>query len=309
MRNAKLWWQAGRIGVVLAWALVAGMGAERARAGELLDYLPEVQFARAMVQIVETQDVFLDGAEGVCTGEESLDQVPYKLWVDAAGNLRSPEAVAGVLQTAQCALSNVSPQDVEPDAFGPSVLAPFLSLLRGEVVTVGDATIDGGKEPLRVGLSFSVAFLISVLQAFGVPLDSPELLGEDACAALRGFATEGETFELRWVGFLNLLVQFDPDANADEDAPACVDSTPDAEANLLARARGGDVDAAVQLAYLWDQQVGDFQEGPLGSDEAAVQAEIDALLLVVLEHTGAAPLVSLAATIPYISLNVGTTAS
>jgi len=124
-----------------------------------------------------------------------------------------------------------------------------------------------------------------------------------------GLRVEGETFELRWVGFLNLLVQFDPDATADEDAPVCVDATPDSEASLLARARQGDVDAAVQLAYLWDQQVGAFQDGPLGADEAAVQAEIDALLLVMLEHTGAAPLVSLAATIPYISLNVGTTAS
>lgn len=307
-----------RFGLCLALmaALLTTAGWSNTQAGEVLDHLPEIQFMRGIAQVVESDAPLLEG-DATCTGEETLDAVPNSLWVNELGEIRSEAEAAEVLRFTQCALEGAGPSgEGDPFADGESFLAPFISIISGDAVDIDGVTIDGSKEPIRVGLTFSAVIVISLLQAFGAPLDDPAFLGEDACTALRGFATDGPTFELQWVGFIilasahlaNIEAMDDPDAFGFGDPLACSTPQEGSVDELLAQAQAGNLDAALDLTIAWDRQVGEFFESDAAFDDEAFQAELDRFLLIALENTGWAPLVSLAISIPFISLNVGSSA-
>jgi len=299
--------------LTLAFGLLTTVNGSNTEAGELIDFLPEVQFMRAMAQVVQTSDPFLEGDEG-CSGNETLDQVPNSLWVDSLGNIRTSEGVSEVLAFSLCALTNAGAGEAgEAFESGASFLDPFLTILSGEVADLNGVMIDGGKEPIRVGLTFSTAVIISFLQAFGAPLDDPEFFGEDVCNTLRGFVSDGPTFELSWVGFIVLGSAHaagldDPESSNGPDALVCSTSIEASTDELLALAQAGNIDAAFDLAITWDRQVGEFLESDGGTDFDAVQAKFDEFFMIALDNTGWAPLVNLALSIPFISLSVGSNA-
>ncbi len=303
--------------VVLAFTLTLGLlttgSGSNTQAGEIIDFLPEVQFMRSMAQVVQNSDPFLEN-DAICAGDETLDQVPNSLWVDDRGNLRSQEDVAEVLQFAQCALvlSGAGEANEEFDS-GASFLEPFISIVSGEIADLNGISVDGSKEPLRVGLTFSTAVVISFLQAFGAPLEDPEFFGEDACSTLRGFISDGPTFEIGWVAFLVLAsghVASIEDPELVQETGLLICSTPQEGSidELIAQAQAGNIDATFDLAFAWDREVDEFLNSEAASNPVAIQAKFEEFLMIALDNTGWAPLVNLALSIPFISLSIGNNA-
>lgn len=282
---------------LLVVLLLFSMSSVAPRAGELIDHLPEVQLARSWAQWARL-------GEFSCQGDERLDDVPRTLWVDRNGQLRSDDEVARILVETICALHLAGPLQPSQIA-GLSDLEPLFELLRGRTLADG-AVADGGRDPIRTALTIQTTFIMVFVLA-------QSLHGDDgatapaACNQLRAFVHEGETLELRWVGFIALLSDYDA-ARSGLDLLRCEEPTQGDEADLWTRARSGELAAALQLSLQWDAEVRAFFTPDEPIDENERGRRIHELELQILRVTQAAPLLAMATMIPLIGYGAGVAA-
>lgn len=179
-----------------------------AHAGELIDHLPEVQMARAIAEAVAFQDQELqdplDDPEisEICAMAPTLADIPDQLWLDAMGEIRTPDEVRRVLIFTQCAFASLEGNREEQDG------SFVLGLLGGRDKTLGEGIIiPGSKEPVRVVLAFPTFITMFFELVFSsLPgFEGGPILGEAPCERLRSLAVEGESLELRWAAFMTLV--------------------------------------------------------------------------------------------------------
>lgn len=293
------------IGACLA-ALVMWLGIlVQARAGEVIDHLPEVQLARGVAQFFQIQ-AFLDDVSGICDDLAFQEALPANLWLDDRGLIRSVDEVQRVLLHAVCSLQRVEPSDAFlSDASEAQLL---LDVLSGRDVEVAEGVfIEGSKQPVRDAIAFPVAMALFFEMFFHDLFDEPgPFLGESPCETLRSFVATGPTIELQWAAFLAMMADLSF-AFEEGTETICTPVVEGDEAALLDLAIHGDLDAALNLAFRWDAQL-DSLLNVESVDTAAVAEKLTGFELLALKHYGEG-FVGLALTIPMISLMVGQTAT
>jgi len=303
MKNltTKILWVAGLL-MLLAQPLLG----PTIYAGEVIDHLPEVQLARSITQYLAVQSLLDNGFEGICANAPGIEDVPDHLWLDELGNIRSTEAVQDVLLSTLCAFEGIEPSAEVFDVYD-NEFEFFIDILSGKDVEVANGVfVFGSKQPVRAALTFPFAISLFFELFLGDLSNEPSpVLGENPCQTLRTFASEGPSLEIRWSAFLTLAVDLSLDAEDPSEATCTTlnDQEPDV---LLQQAQRGDLNAALQLAYNWDNEISSVVDAD-EVDPSLVDAQIERFQLIALNHFGEG-FVGLAVTIPLISLMEGNAA-
>lgn len=282
----------GRLFMLFLFGLVLAVGPST-QAGEVIDFLPEVQMARSLVHLLEFGDVDEDDCISI-----SLDEpIPSNLLYDQNGMFHSDEQIVKILTQINCIILELAELDLDnADANIPL----FIDAFSGETAQFANGRIlDGRKQAVRA--SFIFGFLL-LFQFELSGLFDLGLLGSDPCAQLRDWSAVGPSLEFRFTAFFTLLVQL---AISDEEQrqEQCTTIRGDLEQELIAQAEAGSVDAAVELSFLWTSQLEErFGDEPTIDELPAMQIEIDRFELLMLENTMKFPLVTLAATVPLAGL-------
>lgn len=286
--------------ILLAFTLLCSMGV--VQGGEILDQLPEVQLARAIVITAELEELSAEELAAICDAQAGNAQDVENLWFDEHGTSRSLVEVREILLEISCLLERSLPV-FSLDDEGNAHTEALFELVSGNAITATDGqVIDGGRHAIRTAVAFPVAvtFVLELFlgNAFGIPTP---LLGDTPCEELSAHVFSGKTLELRWAAFLVLeidllthLVDGNPQAICSSQRDEPLDS-------LLEQSRRGDLEAALNLTFLWNQAVKSAFEQP---DDSVIKRELDETLLLFIKHFGE-PLVTLAATVSLISLMAG----
>jgi len=223
--------------------------ATQAKAGDVVDFLPEVQqgqVLRIFFEFFARSDRAEFLTENSCLDQNSLDAIPNQLFIDDQGNTRTPEQSATVMFNSLCVALLIL-----EDAMVTNHATAFTNIFKvmggEELVLSNGLVIDGGKQPIRAALSVNT-FLTFGLQNFLNDFSFFQILfGENSCETVTDFVLNGDTAELQWLGFFILQ-------NDHANSQFCTSNVEGSEAELIQLAQQGSIDAALQLAVTWAQQ-------------------------------------------------------
>lgn len=285
MKNQKL---------VIAFLILSfALAAPAILAGDVIDFLPEVQVARSLVPAFANAFVF----EGACIDVQLDAEIPNNLLFDDNGQPRSFDEMGMIMLQLNCIYQSLALED--PDNALQNVPF-FLEALAGNMVVFPNGTeLDGTKQAVRASLLFShlLLFQFDLTGQFEIGI-----LGSDPCGQLREWVLSDTSLELQFVAFLTLASEI---VVSDEEELPIQCSTPVAgtESELIEAAESGDLDAALELSVLWVLQLmNEFGEEPTVDDLPGMLAELDRFELFVLQNTMKFPLLTLAATVPLANL-------
>ena len=262
-----------------------------AEAGDVVDFLPEVQLADSLV--IAAENIFV--TEQDCAGFDSSIEIPDNLLYDINGQRRSAEESGQILFNINCLFFLIQTAD-EVDSV--SNVVRFLDVLKGQSVAFENGIVlDGGKQSMRVSLIFG--FLISIAFERSGFVDLGIFEG-DPCDELRDWALNAPTLELKWLG----LVILAGEAVTEDMAPReCTTAVSGTRSELIALTEQGDLDAAIALIVDWQLELeAEFGEEPSADQLEAIQARTAEFKLFILANTMRFPLLTLAASIPLSSL-------
>jgi hypothetical protein len=262
------------------------------QAGDVIDFLPEVQAARSfeIFFLALISDFEID-----CDTARSASELPNHLLVDNNGALRTEEESIILAAEAICLFFNFS-LEASDTSFDPDVLAEIrrnrLEVLRGNIATYDDGTeIDGSKQLFRMAAAYGF---------FGAPDSLATLLADTPiapiCQVLQETILDGETLELRFVSMLILAFEIGDDLFRDSDDDSICGPLPTTSAeDLKPLVIAGDVNAAVDYASVIFADILTFiGDEPEPEELAQLEADLDRLEIEMLTNTGRLPLLTLA---------------
>jgi len=298
-------------------ALTALLPASTSRAGDVIDYLPEVQTARS-VSAVAILSLTLFGFD-----PDDCDQLPLlELQNNISDHLLYDENgkffdVSEIRQNVT-GLICLSTTQIRPPTFSEEEAADiYFEIIQGNVVELPSGRLlDGAKQSLRAYSAYLVTniFGFSLLPDFPIQAQLPSELS-DPCEAVRDIALNGSTLDIRFAAILalmNNLVQSDENGNLG----SCTPPMDASESELVERAKAGDLEAAVNLSVLIREQIqaeADALEeanADLSDDELIMLTDslVDKLLselgLDILENTERFDLLALAYATASVELHV-----
>jgi hypothetical protein len=273
----------------LAFALVG----PAIQAGDVIDFLPEVQVARSITPAIEFAIVF----EEDCVGVQVNQEVPNNLLFDDNGQARTFEQMGEILLQLNCSFQSLAFEDLENSSAN---IPLFLDAFSGNLVEFSNGlTLDGRKQTVRASLIFSHLLLFQF--ELGGVFDF-DILGSDPCGQLRTWSKSGSSLELQFVAFLTL--GSDIFSSEEEGLPRqCSTAVGGTEAELIALAEAGDLDASLDLMFFWTLELqAIFGDEPTADDLPSIEAQMDRFELLILRNTMKFPFVTLAAQLPLANL-------
>ena len=232
---------------VLFVALLFSNPAATTRAGEIIDYLPEVITARSLA--VANLTVFFGILDlQRCNALPLLDELPDHLLYDENGVFHDTDTMFSIILTSQCKIFGVA-QDLQEEQLS-AYLADILVPIRGGQLTLPNGElIDGTKQSVRASeMSFVYALFFSDINfpsrlssniEFGLPEGEP-------CDVVKDLALHGETIELRFAAYAALSSQFRLFTDT-SFLDLCSEELDLSDDELIERTKVGDIDAAISL--------------------------------------------------------------
>lgn len=288
--------------ILLSFMLVFLWNMGAARGGEVLDQLPEVQLARAIVITSELEGLSEEELATICNAQVGDVRDVENLWFDEHGISRSLAEVREILLEISCLLERSLPS-FSLDDEGNANTESLFELVSGNAIKTTDGqVIDGSRQVIRTAVAFPMAitFILELVlgDAFGIPTP---LLGDAPCEQLSAHVFSGKTLEVRWAAFVALASDLIIHLTDGNPQAICSSQRDESLDSLLEQSRRGDLEATLNLTFLWNQAVESAFEQ---SDDSSIERKLDETLLLFIKHFGE-PLVTLAATVPLINLMVG----
>jgi len=295
-------------------ALAALLPASTSRAGDVIDFLPEVQTARSFSAVVPPGltfqfAVFPDSR--TCLQNNWPSDIPNHLLYDDNGRFHTIDEILLIVANIRC-LFQVADGEANVVGDGFSILYSLESL-KGEVVELSNGNIlDGTKQSIRaVSIWAAAAGLTSVLLDGdnATSLFTDEAIG--GCELLERLVLEGETIELR---FATLFVLFgDIALQIEEDfGGRCLSERTESTEALVELTKSGEIEAAANLTYrLLNEVAAQFDadleqygdEAELEELQAVVDTTLTELGIEILENTERFPLLTMAVALSSLQIH------
>ena len=262
-----------------------------AQAGDVVDFLPEVQLAESLVFAADNAFV----TDEDCAGFDISVEIPENLLFDINGQRRTAAESGQILFNLNCLYFLIQTSE---DINSSSNIARFLDVFQGQSVTFENGiVIDGGKQSVRVSLIFGFLISIAFERSGFVDLG---IFDGDPCDQLRDWAINAPTLELQWLAFIVLAGE----AVTEDMAPReCTTEVSGTRSELIALTEQGDLDAAIALVADWQLELEtEFGEEPTADQLEGIQAKVSEFELFILANTMRFPLLTLAASVPLSGL-------
>ncbi|MBI1729821.1 hypothetical protein HYR53_04300 [Candidatus Acetothermia bacterium] len=292
MKNLKL--------TLIGSLLLAALFALNASAGEMLNWLPEVQYARSLAQLSSAGFRLHNPTSDQCKVIlPEIRDLESNLLIDRNGKIRIQDEIDHVVLQIECLFERV--RDLNLDLSEQQVLQLITDVLSGKPFQLTDSLIlDGAKQSIRVVFSHDLP-LIFIFDALRP--DSKHIFGNDPCGTIKSFTATGATFELQMGAFISLFADLSIASHDGKSSGLCLPLLANQKIEtLIAKAKAGDLDSAVNLAFQWGEQnqklIGE------GATPAEIKNQISGYETLILENTVKSPFLTMAASFQLIPLNL-----
>jgi hypothetical protein len=286
------------------------MPASISHAGDVIDFLPEVETARSFSAVlipIVTLPFTIFPHPSVCIDENLPTEIPNHLLYDSNGVFNSFEEILFVLRNINCRfLAAGGEVAIIPEA---EILLNYFLALRGENIELSNGNIlEGEKQSVRAAsIIFGGSLLTAVLQAG--ELSIIEESDQSPCDFLHEQISHGKTIELRFASLFALLG--DLLANSEGMGIGCIHELDASDEELVELVQMGNVEAAVNLADRWsdlvDRETGvtsaSFDVHSLEETQALLNAKLAELGIEILQSTERFPLLTLAIAFSSVQLH------
>ena len=274
---------------VLFAALLFSNPAATTHAGEIIDYLPEIQTARSFGWAFGAA-ILNSGRFGSCDQDSAQREIPDHILYDDNGVVHSATDIADILVSISC-------------LYRPTFEIPFpsreifaqllLDVIRGNDVTIYNGNIvDGRKQSVRVETIIRMhdRFLTEVFVADSRVWTSTQA---EACQFVIDATSLENTIELQFAAYFALSSIMDS-AQRLRLGSICHEVRSESDEELLAAAQNGDLEAGINLAR---RNISSITEQLEEEDPSAffedLAVQLNTIGLQVLENTAVHPIASM----------------
>jgi hypothetical protein len=279
--------------------LLAALFVLNASAGEMLNWLPEVQYARSLAQLSSAGRRLPNPTTEQCKVIlPEIGDLESNLLIDRNGKIRTQEEIDHVVLQLECLSERL--RTVSLQLSDQQALQLFIDVVAGKPVQLTDSLIlDGTKQPLRVLFSYDLPLIFIFDAVYG---NSHSILADDPCGTFKGLTVDGATIELQMGAFISLaadiIIAVRDHKSSGLCSPVLANEKLDA---LIAKARAGDLDSALNLAFQWSQQIEKLFDG--GATPEEIKDQISGYETLILENTVKSPFLTMAASFQLYVLN------
>ena len=284
---------------VLFVSLIIANSSTTTRAGEIIDYLPEVVTARSLGAYIAA--AFINGARASdCDNAEAAESISEHFLYDENGVEYAPSQIAEIAQSITCLFRPTSSETPFPSALERAQNS--IDVIQGNKVLLFNGNeLDGTKQSVRVYslLRVNQLFLAEVVDPQGRLLTTST---EDACRLIIEATGLGNTIEMRFVAFVSLTGLLNSTIETG-GRPLCHRERFESDEELIEAAKLGDLEAAVNLGLRWtNRNESEFLNISMAPDGESSILDLEEFLdqrlnfigLQILENTEIYPFVSTA---------------